>query len=466
MTFSTDRRTAMRTMATSLGGIALAAMTTESARAEEEKVNPLAPKSPHFAARAKHVIFLSMRGAPSHVDTFDYKPQLTKDTGKVGKYRGRGGATLLGSPWEFKQHGEGGLWMSSLFPHLAKQADELCLLNGMHCDAPNHPQATTEAHTGTFQFVRPSLGAWTLYGLGTKNTDLPGFIVLNNSGGVQNFGSAFLPAIYQGTPVGTTGGGAARRRRGGTSGAPQVANIKNPQLDLNAQRVQLDLIQQLNRNKLRKDEHQPQVEGIIQSFELAYRMQSTMPQLVDIADETQTTKDLYGIDDQLTGNFGRQCLLARRMIEAGVRFIELTNTGWDHHRNLRAEMEDHCPRIDKPIAGLIADLKQRDLLKDTLIIWAGEFGRTPHGQGGDGRDHNNKGYTTWMAGGGVKGGFSYGATDEHGYEAVDGRMHTHDWHATILHLLGLDHTRLTYRYAGRDFRLTDVHGNVAKEILA
>jgi uncharacterized protein (DUF1501 family) len=302
--------------------------------------------------------------------------------------------------------------------------------------------------------------------LGTKNTDLPGFIVLNNSGGVQNFGSAFLPAIYQGTPVGTTGGGAARRRRGGTSGAPQVANIKNPQLDLNAQRVQLDLIQQLNRNKLRKDEHQPQVEGIIQSFELAYRMQSTMPQLVDIADETQTTKDLYGIDDQLTGNFGRQCLLARRMIEAGVRFIELTNTGWDHHRNLRAEMEDHCPRIDKPIAGLIADLKQRDLLKDTLIIWAGEFGRTPHGQGGDGRDHNNKGYTTWMAGGGVKGGFSYGATDEHGYEAVDGRMHTHDWHATILHLLGLDHTRLTYRYAGRDFRLTDVHGNVAKEILA
>ncbi len=466
MTFSTDRRTAMRTMATSLGGIALAAMTTESARAEEEKVNPLAPKSPHFAARAKHVIFLSMRGAPSHVDTFDYKPQLTKDTGKVGKYRGRGGATLLGSPWEFKQHGEGGLWMSSLFPHLAKQADELCLLNGMHCDAPNHPQATTEAHTGTFQFVRPSLGAWTLYGLGTKNTDLPGFIVLNNSGGVQNFGSAFLPDIYQGTPVGTTGGGAARRRRGGTSGAPQVANIKNPQLDLNAQRVQLDLIQQLNRNKLRKDEHQPQVEGIIQSFELAYRMQSTMPQLVDIADETQTTKDLYGIDDQLTGNFGRQCLLARRMIEAGVRFIELTNTGWDHHRNLRAEMEDHCPRIDKPIAGLIADLKQRDLLKDTLIIWAGEFGRTPHGQGGDGRDHNNKGYTTWMAGGGVKGGFSYGATDEHGYEAVDGRMHTHDWHATILHLLGLDHTRLTYRYAGRDFRLTDVHGNVAKEILA
>ncbi|MEM7314544.1 MAG: DUF1501 domain-containing protein [Planctomycetota bacterium] len=471
MTFQQNRRHAMQSMATSLGGIALAAMTTEAARAAEEQdqgTNPLAPKQPHFAPRAKHIIFMSMRGAPSHVDTFDYKPQLTKDSGKAGKYRGRGGATLLGSPWKFKQHGEGGLWISSLFPELAKQADELCLLRGMHCDAPNHPQATIESHTGTFQFVRPSLGAWTLYGLGTKNTDLPGFIVLNGGSGAQNFGSAFLPAIYQGTPVGLSGGRVAqalRRRAGQGEQAPQVANIKNPQLDLSAQRVQLDLIQSLNRNKLRREKDQPQVEGIIQSFELAYRMHTTMPELVDISKETQETKELYGVGQQPTDNFGRQCLLARRMVEAGVRFIELTNNGWDHHRNLREEMEDHCPQIDKPIAGLIADLKRRDLLKDTLIIWAGEFGRTPHGQGGDGRDHNNKGYTTWMAGGGVKGGFSYGATDPHGYEAVDGRMHIHDWHATILHLLGLDHTKLTYRYAGRNFRLTDVHGNVAKDIL-
>ena len=466
-----NRRAALQTMATSLGGIALAAITTEQARAQarqENKSNPLAPKEPHFAARAKHVIFLSMRGAPSHVDTFDYKPQLTKDSGKPGKYAARR-AKLLGSPWEFRQRGESGLWISDLFPHLSEQADELCLLRGMNCDAPNHPQATTETHTGTFQFVRPSLGAWTLYGLGTRNTDLPGFIVLDAQGGVANFGSAFLPAVYQGTPLGTNG----RRRRfanmmggGQSSDGPQVADIKNPKLDLNAQRIQLDFIQELNRNKLRHDKEQPQVEGIIQSYELAYRMQSTMPALVDISGENRKTLELYGIGQANTDDFGRQCLLARRMVEAGVRFIELTNGGWDHHRNLRAEMEDHCPRIDKPISGLIADLKQRDLLKDTLIIWAGEFGRTPHGQGGDGRDHNNKGYTTWMAGGGVKGGFSYGATDPYGYEAVEGRMHIHDWHATILHLLGLDHKRLTYRYAGRDFRLTDVHGNVAKEILA
>ncbi len=451
-----NRRQALQQLSGGLGSLAFATMATEHALAASGP-NPLAPKRPHFRARAKHVIFLSMGGAPSHVDTFDYKPQLTADSGKKGKY----GPQLLGSPWEFGQHGNSGLWISSLLPHISQHADELCLLRGMHCDQPNHSQASLQTHTGNFQFVRPSMGAWSLYGLGTENTDLPGFIVLGNSRGGINFGSAFLPAVYQGTKVGTPGG-----RRGGDGSEGTFPNIKNPLLDSQAQRVQLDLIQQLNQNKLHRDQHQPQVEGVIQSYELAFRMQRTMPQLLDLAQESEATKSLYGIGESATTDFGTQCLMARRMVESGVRFIELSSGNWDHHRNLREGMETKCHEIDKPIAGLLTDLKRRDLLKDTLIIWAGEFGRTPHAQGGDGRDHNNKGYTTWMAGGGVKGGFSYGATDEHGYEAVEGRMHIHDWHATILHLLGLDHERLTYRYAGRNFRLTDVHGSVAKEIFS
>ena len=461
------RRSALKTISSSFGAVAFAALATERAAAQD-KPSPLAMKQPHFAARAKHVIFLSMGGAPSHVDTFDYKPQLTKDSGKSGKYGGgvRGG-TLLGSPWKFSQHGKGGLWISSLFPNLSQQAGELCLLRGMHCDQPNHAQATTQTHTGSFQFIRPSMGAWSLYGLGTENTDMPGFIVIGRSGSAINFGSAFLPAMYQGTRIGEEARGRVGRTRGGDGDEPpQLPDIRNPQFDSKSQRIQLDFVQQLNRNKLDRDQHQPQVEGIIQSFELAYRMQTTMPQLVDTSKETAATLGLYGIDGGPSDDFGKQCLLARRMVESGVRFVELSNGSWDHHNNLKESMETQCGQIDKPIAGLLADLKQRDLLKDTLIIWAGEFGRTPHGQGGDGRDHNHKGYTTWMAGGGVKGGFSYGATDEHGYEAVEGRMHIHDWHATMLHLLGLDHEKLTYRHAGRDFRLTDVHGKVAKEILA
>ena len=457
------RRSALHMVSSQLGGLAFAALVADIARADDRKDsqqdNPLAPKSPHFAARAKHVIFLSMRGAPSHVDTFDHKPQLTRDSGRPSRF---GGGKLFGSPWKFAPRGQSGLQISELFPRVARHADELCLLRGMHCDQPNHPQATTQTHTGSFQFVRPSLGAWTLYGLGTDNTDLPGFIVLNPSGGSNNFGSAFLPAVYQGTKI----GGGGRFARGGSAASQRIPNISNPRLDDRAQRIQLDFVQQLNRNKLRRDHQQPQVEGMIQSFELAFRMQSTMPALMDMSQETAATQKLYGIGNPETDGFGKQCLLARRMVESGVRFVELTSNGWDHHTNLRDSLENSCRSIDQPIAGLLADLKQRDLLKDTLVIWAGEFGRTPHGQNGDGRDHNNKGYTTWMAGGGVKGGFSYGATDEYGYEAVEGRMHIHDWHATILHVLGLDHERLTYRHAGRDFRLTDVHGNVAKDILA
>ncbi len=461
-----SRRSALKSISSGFGYLAFAAMAHEQARADSAK-NPLAPKAPHFPASAKRVIFLSMRGAPSHVDTFDHKPQLTKDSGKDGKYSRLRGGKLLGSPWKFSQHGKSGLWISELFPEVANHADDLCLLRGMNTDLPNHPQAQTQMHTGSFQFVRPSLGAWTLYGLGTENADLPGFVALNaGNGTAQHFGSAFLPAIYQGTRFGgNQRRGPQRPRRGGEQ-TPKIPNIKNPKLSKDLQRMQLDLVQSLNKAKLEREVHQPGVEGVIESFELAFRMQDELPALMDTSGESKKTLSAYGIDGSETDNFGRQCLLARRFAEAGVRFVELSHGNWDHHRNLSEDLPARCNEVDKPIAALLADLKQRDMLKDTLVIWAGEFGRTPHGQGGDGRDHNNKGYTTWMAGGGVKGGFSYGATDEHGYEAVEGKMHIHDWHATILHLLGLDHEKLTYQHAGRPFRLTDVHGEVAKEILA
>jgi hypothetical protein len=452
----TSRRRALG----AFGSLAFAALAHERALAEG---NPLAPKQPILPARAKRVIFLSMQGAPSHVDTFDHKPKLMADSGKAGKYGGPTGAKLLGSPWKFSPHGQSGLQISEVFPHLARLADDLCLLRGMHTDLPNHPQAQVAMHTGNAQFVRPSLGSWTLYGLGTENADLPGFVALNPPGGTaQHFGSAFLPAIYQATRI---GGDTRFRRPGAGEGAPKIPNIENPRLDRDLQRIQLDLVQSLNRDKLARDIQQPEVEGVIDSFELAFRMQDRLPEVMDTSRESAATLELYGIGSGETSNFGRQCLTARRLVESGVRFVELTHGNWDHHRNIEDDLPARCQEIDQPIAGLLTDLKQRGLLKDTLVVWAGEFGRTPHSQG-SGRDHNNKGYTTWMAGGGVKGGFSYGATDEHGYEAVENKMHIHDWHATILHLLGLDHEKLTYRYAGRDFRLTDVSGVVAKDILA
>jgi len=314
-------------------------------------------------------------------------------------------------------------------------------------------------HTGNSQFVRPSLGAWTLYGLGTENKNLPGFIVLSPQtglGGAQNYGSAFLPAIYQATPI----------RGSSRGGSGQINNITNPRASKQAQRLQLDLVQGLNQEQLKKDVVNPAVEGVIESFELAFRMQSEVPQLMDINKEPAAIRQAYGIGNRATESFGRQCLLARRMAEAGVRFIELNYGNWDQHRTLKTSLERNCGATDQPIAALLADLEKRDMLKDTLVMWGGEFGRTPHAQNGDGRDHNNKGYTMWMAGGGVKGGIAHGKTDEYGYAAVDGKMHIHDWHATVLHLLGLNHKKLTFNYAGRDFRLTDVHGNVANEILA
>ena len=471
-----SRRSALQSTSAGFGYLAFSALSTmaaqkktASASAPEAPVSPLAPKPSHFQGKAKRVIFLCMRGAPSHVDTFDYKPILNRDSGKTGE---RPGSKLLGSKWDFQQHGQSGQWISDLYPNVARHADDLAILNGMHTDIPNHPQATIQLHTGNFQFVRPSLGAWTLYGLGTENDSLPGFVTIappNGAGGNQNFGSAFLPAIYQGTPIdiGGSGGLRARFSRNNNDASKEpISNIKNARLPKDLQRVQLDYIKSLNMEKLKRDVHQPEVEGVIESFELAFRMQDEIPEVLDLSDESAETLALYGIGETDTDSFGRQCLAARRMAEAGVRFIELSHGNWDHHRNLTQGLETNCGQTDLPIAGLLEDLKRRDMLDDTLVMWSGEFGRTPHSQGTDGRDHNNKGFSLWMAGGGVKGGVRHGATDDYGYQAVDGKVHIHDWHATILHLLGLDHERLTYNYAGRNFRLTDVHGNVVKEILA
>lgn len=454
-----SRRELLKTASCGFGYLALSSLCSDIVAAES--ANPLAPKTPHFAAKAKRVIFLFMQGGPSHVDTFDFKPALVEHDGQGAGAGGKGNRKLMKSPWAFTQQGKSGLWMNAeLFPNLVSQTDELCLLNSMVTDLPNHPQASVQMHTGNFQFVRPSMGAWALYGLGTENSELPGYVTLNppaRVGGAQNYGSAFLPAAYQGTRIGGEGERLANA---------SVPHIANPKVGAELQRKQLDLLQSLNRDRLEQDKENTELEGLIESYELAFRMQGAVPKVMDVSDESKATLEAYGIGNGPTDNFGRQCLLARRFAEAGVRFIELSHTGWDQHQNLRAKLTANCTAIDKPMAALLADLKQRDLLKDTLVVWGGEFGRTPHAQREDGRDHNATGFSMWMAGGGVKGGFRYGATDEHGIAAVENKMHIHDLHATILHLLGLNHEKLTYRYSGRDFRLTDVYGHVAKEIFA
>jgi hypothetical protein len=457
------RRDLLQSTSCGFGMLALAGLFGQNGRASDAPAdNPLSPKKPHFEPKAKRVIFMFMQGGPSHVDTFDYKPGLEKDDGKApgAGVGGRGNRTLMKSPWKFNLSGNSGLPISELLPHTAEHADDLCLLNSMHTDLPNHPQASVQLHTGSFQFVRPSIGAWVLYGLGTENQELPGFITINpitRVGGAVNFGSSFLPAPFQGTAI----GGEGQRLAGAT-----IPNLANRSLTKDQQRKQLDLLQAINRERLEKDKVNNELEGVIESYELAFRMQSAVPKIMDTSDESPSTLEAYGIGGGTTDNFGRQCLLARRFAEAGVRFIELGHGGWDQHGQLRTRLTANCTAIDQPIAALLNDLKLRGMLKDTLVVWGGEFGRTPHAQNEDGRDHNNGGYTMWMAGGGVKGGLRYGSTDEHGIKAADKPLHVHDLHATILHLLGLDHTRLTYRYSGRDFRLTDVHGNVATEIIA
>lgn len=450
--FALTRRDMLANASAGFGYLAFSALAAGAAASE----NPLAPKKPHFPARAKRVIFLCMQGGPSHLDTFDYKPDLAAGRPAKGK--------LVPFVATFRQRGKSGLWMSDLFSHLGEHADDICLLNGMHTDIPNHASAFVQLHTGSAQFVRPSLGAWTLYGLGTENSNLPGFISLAppmSVGGAQNFGSAFLPATYQGTRIGEGSKGTKGMSEGAT-----IGNILNTRLTPKLQREQIDLVQAMNRDLLKQASAPGDIEGVIESYELAFRMQDEVPKVMNTATESKSTLAMYGIGESATDAFGKQCLLARRFIEAGVRFVEIGNGGWDHHSNLKERITSASGAIDKPITGLLQDLKQRGLLKDTLVIWGGEFGRTPSNGNGDGRGHNAKGYTMWAAGAGVKGGLRYGSTDDLGAEAVDGKVHIHDLHATILALLGLDHERLTYRYAGRDFRLTNVSGRVVKEIMS
>jgi hypothetical protein len=463
----------LKESAVGFGSLAMAAMLADepSATAADAgaSVSPLAPRPPHFPARARRIIFLFLTGGPSHLDTFDYKPLLQRDSGKplpFAKPRVQFAETgrLLGSPWKFRQYGQSGSWISDLFPHVAGCVDDICFLHSLHGTNAAHGGALLKLHTGSDNFVRPSMGSWITYGLGTENANLPGFITICPTlahGGVKNWGSAFLPAPYQGTPLGNASIPADKAR---------VNFIKNARTAPGLQRLQLDMLAEMNRDDLARGGPDRALEGRLESFELAFRMQTEMPEIEDVARESRATRRAYGLDDPVTANFGRQCLLARRFAERGVRFVQVTHSDafvqWDQHSDLKKGHAKNAREVDKPIAALLRDLKARGLLDDTLVLWGGEFGRTPTAQGTDGRDHNPEGFTMWLAGGGVKGGFHYGATDDYGYYAVQQKMHIHDLHATILHLMGLDHERLTYRYAGRDFRLTDVSGVVAREVIA
>lgn len=463
-----SRRRLLQASAVGFGHVALSAMLHSDAAAATDVRRPI-PDGHHFAPRAKRVIFLFMKGGPSHIDTFDYKPLLQASDGKdspIEKPRVQFAATgkLLASPWKFDQYGENGIPVSTLFPNVAKCVDDICFLHSCHGTNAAHGGALLKLHTGSDNFVRPSMGAWVHYGLGTENDNLPGFVTICPTlahGGVKNWGSAFLPAEHQGVPLGVASQPSTDAR---------VKFISNDRWSSPQQRMQLEWINQMNRRHLTDHAVEPSLEARIASFELAFRMQSDMPEAQDFSQETEATMNLYGIDEEVTSDFGRQCLLARRFAERGVRFVQVThsdtNVQWDQHSDLKKGHDKNALEVDKPIAGLLTDLKQRGLLEDTLVLWGGEFGRTPVAQGTNGRDHNPEGFTMWMAGAGVKGGFRYGATDDFGYYAVENKMHIHDVHATLLHLLGLDHERLTYRHAGRDFRLTDVAGKVHTDILA
>ncbi len=432
--------------------------------AETAGLSGLAPRPPHFPARAKRVIFLFMHGGPSQVDTFDYKPELQRRDGE--SYGGRmpsqidAKPVLMASPWKFSRRGESGLWVSDLLPHMAGVADDLCVVRSVHSRGQSHGQAVGMVNTGSDNLVRPSVGAWVSYGLGTENSDLPSYVAISpasSHGGPRNYGAAFLPAIHQATVVGANG----------RLGSGKINDLLPPGgRDAAADRDQLGLLQRLNQEHLRRSGPDAQIEGAIESYELAFRMQRTAPEVMRIEDEPEHVQKLYGIGQKETDNFGRQCLLARRLAEAGVRFIQVSSGNvWDQHGNLRGGHAKNALATDQPIAGLINDLKQRGLLDDTLIVWGGEFGRTPVVQGSDGRDHNPHGFTMVMAGGGTRGGYAHGETDEFGYYATTDRVHMHDLHATMLHLMGLNHEQLTYHYAGRDFRLTDVYGKVVNQLI-
>ncbi len=472
-----SRRGFLRTLGSGFGSVAFAAMAADQSARASETENPLAPKKPHFPPKAKRVILLWMQGGPSQADLFDFKPRLKSEAGnkipfKVNAATERFEATarLMPPVSNFKQVGQNGMWMSDLLPNLSGKVDELCFLRAMQTDSPAHPGAIRIFQTGALQFVRPSMGSWVVYGLGTENQNLPGFVVISpmlygDDGSPLHYSNVFLPAIYQGTRLGNASTPVKDSK---------IGYLGDPTLPRELQRRHLDLIQARNRLDLETMGEDRNIEGLIQSYELAFRMQMQAPEVFDLTRESKATQDLYGIGEKETDNFGRKCLMARRLAEAGVRYIQVTDNGWDHHTRINELLRKSTKGIDKPLTGLLTDLKARGLLDDTLVIWTGEFGRTPYDQsinpaaGSDdrGRDHNPYCWTMFMAGAGVKQGMVYGETDEYAWRSVNNGVHVHDLHATILHLLGLNHEKLTYRYSGRDFRLTDVYGRVVKEVLA
>ena len=448
-----------------------------NAFAGESQVNPLMAKKPHFAAKAKRVIVLFMEGGPSHVDLYDYKPLLYKMDGKPmpisavpKKIReGKGEkfenfGSLARPSAEFHKHGQSGLMISDKMPFTAKMADELCILSGMHCDSTEHGTATQQFHTGMTVLPRPSMASWLLYGLGSENANLPGAVIVSPpAGSNMNCGTDFLPAVYQPTTL----------RDAGKADSEKIRYLANKALPKNLHRSHLNFLQKLNEKKWLDSGRDAQMRSMIESMDLAFRMQAEAPEIFDLEKVDVKTKEMYGIGQKDTDSFGRQCLVATRLAAAGVRYIQVTDKKWDHHNNYDKVLTNSCKGVDKPIAALLADLKRQGLLEDTLVVWGGEFGRTPVIQYGvgkkedkPGKGHNPFGFTMWMAGGGVKGGIKHGETDEFGYSAVNNRVHIHDLHATILHLMGIDHEKLTYRHGGRDYRLTDVFGNVVHEIVS
>lgn len=462
-----SRRDLLARTGMGFGALALADALGRESQADavdDRALNPSAVRPPHHAPRAKRVIFLYMPGGPSHVDLLDPKPRLAADNGKPlpfekPKLERTKTGNLLASPWKFARHGESGIEVSELLPGLASRIDDVCVIRSLVADNINHSGAALQMCTGEQAFSRPSMGSWLTYGLGTENQNLPGFVVVSPAAvfqGAQLWASSFLPSAYQGTLV--------RDLKN------PIANLGEPAGALDRQRSKLDALRRLNEIHQRNREINNQLDARIASFELAFRMQREAPEAFDLAQESEATHKLYGTDLPASELFGRQCLLARRLVERGVRFVQLfdapANNVWDQHGGLRENLPKRCQAVDRPITALLTDLKSRGLLDDTLVLWGGEFGRTPTAEGNNGREHHPFGFTMWMAGGGVRGGMVHGATDEFGWHAIQDKVHVHDLHATILHLMGFDHERLTYRYGGRDYRLTDVHGHVVTQILA
>jgi hypothetical protein len=462
-----SRRWFLRDCGVALGSIAASSLlASDRASAASALENPLAPRKPHYPPKAKRVIYMFQAGAPSHLELFDYKPELAKRNGQLPPpellkgYRAafiNPNSALLGPKFAFAKHGQCGMELSEVLPHTAKIADDICLIRTLHTEAVNHAPAQIMMNTGSQQFGRPSFGSWSLYGLGSESADLPGYVVLTSargtSGGASNYGCGFLPTMYAGVPF-------------RSAGEPVLYLSNPPGIDAETQRASLDTLTRLNQ-LAQETVGDPEIAARIQGYEMAYRLQTSAPELMDLSGESQAVLDLYGVKDPKEATFARNCLLARRLIERGVRFVQLFHEVWDQHGNLTNGVKANALATDQASAALIIDLKKRGLLNDTIVIWGGEFGRTPMVQGGnDGRDHHNRCFSMWLAGGGIKAGHVHGETDELGFNIVSDPVHVHDLHATLLHLLGLDHTRLTFRFQGRDYRLTDVHGRLVEGILA